>query len=174
MINLVMGVLPISHGVSLVARQLYMLAGTGRCTECRHQLGQIEGLGTSSSTGAALSCAGGIPAVGARPACAFLKARKVLANYSKLRQLFDDNMLVIGAGSAGLVASLIAATVRAKVSLVERHKMGGDCLNTGCVPSKALIRSGRIAEYLRRAEEFGLVRWTRGWTLARLWSVCSR
>ena len=58
----------------------------------------------------------------------------------------------------GLVAALIAATVRARVSLVERDKMGGDCLNTGCVPSKALIRSSRIAEYLRRAPDFGLAR----------------
>ncbi len=63
---------------------------------------------------------------------------------------------MIGAGSAGLVASLIAATVKAKVTLIERHKMGGDCLNTGCVPSKALIRSARVAQYARRAEEFGL------------------
>ncbi|MEE4662101.1 MAG: mercuric reductase, partial [Halieaceae bacterium] len=85
-----------------------------------------------------------------------VRARKRLSNYRKPAH-FDDNLLVIGAGSAGLVASLIGATVKAKVSLVERHKMGGDCLNTGCVPSKALIRSGRIAEYLRRAEEFGLM-----------------
>jgi pyruvate/2-oxoglutarate dehydrogenase complex dihydrolipoamide dehydrogenase (E3) component len=65
-------------------------------------------------------------------------------------------MVVIGAGSAGLVTALIAATVKAKVTLIERHKMGGDCLNTGCVPSKALIRSARIADYARRAPEFGL------------------
>jgi pyruvate/2-oxoglutarate dehydrogenase complex dihydrolipoamide dehydrogenase (E3) component len=49
--------------------------------------------------------------------------------------------VVIGAGSAGLVAALIAATLKAKVTLIERHKMGGDCLNTGCVPSKAILRS---------------------------------
>ncbi|MDB4542909.1 mercuric reductase, partial [bacterium] len=69
---------------------------------------------------------------------------------------FDTNLIVIGAGSAGLVASLIAATVKAKVTLIERDRMGGDCLNTGCVPSKALIRSARIAQYARRAGEFGL------------------
>jgi pyruvate/2-oxoglutarate dehydrogenase complex dihydrolipoamide dehydrogenase (E3) component len=78
-----------------------------------------------------------------------------LAAYSKPKK-FDTNLIVIGAGSAGLVASLIAATVKAKVTLIERDRMGGDCLNTGCVPSKALIRSARIADYARRAPEFGL------------------
>ena len=69
---------------------------------------------------------------------------------------FDANLIVIGAGSAGLVSSYIAAAVKAKVILIERHKMGGDCLNTGCVPSKAILRSAKIAEYMRRASEFGL------------------
>ena len=68
---------------------------------------------------------------------------------------FDYNVTVIGAGSAGLVASYIAATVRAKVALIEKHKMGGDCLNTGCVPSKALIRSAKMLSYARRASDFG-------------------
>lgn len=69
---------------------------------------------------------------------------------------FEANIVVIGAGSAGLVSAYIAAAVKAKVILIERHKMGGDCLNTGCVPSKALLRSAKIASYMRRAEEFGL------------------
>ena len=69
---------------------------------------------------------------------------------------YEANIVVIGAGSGGLVASLIAAAVKAKVILIERHKMGGDCLNTGCVPSKALLRSAKIANYMHRAEEFGL------------------
>jgi pyruvate/2-oxoglutarate dehydrogenase complex dihydrolipoamide dehydrogenase (E3) component len=68
---------------------------------------------------------------------------------------FDRNLVVIGAGSAGLVAAYIAATLRAKVTLIEKDKMGGDCLNTGCVPSKTLIRSAKILSYLRRAKEFG-------------------
>ncbi|WP_434801426.1 dihydrolipoyl dehydrogenase [Spartinivicinus marinus] len=75
--------------------------------------------------------------------------------FSKPSQ-FDTNIIAIGAGSAGLVTSYIAAAVKAKVALVERHKMGGDCLNTGCVPSKALIRSAKIKHYIDRAEEFGL------------------
>ncbi len=69
---------------------------------------------------------------------------------------FDANLIVIGAGSAGLIASLIAATVRAKVTLVEQGRMGGDCLNTGCVPSKTLIRSAKIAHYLKDAQRYGL------------------
>lgn len=69
---------------------------------------------------------------------------------------FDANIVVIGAGSAGLVSAYIAAAVKAKVILIERHKMGGDCLNTGCVPSKAILRSAKIANYMKRAEEFGM------------------
>jgi len=68
---------------------------------------------------------------------------------------YDANLVVIGAGSGGLVSALIAAAVKSKVILIERHKMGGDCLNTGCVPSKAILRSAKIANYMFRAEEFG-------------------
>jgi pyruvate/2-oxoglutarate dehydrogenase complex dihydrolipoamide dehydrogenase (E3) component len=69
---------------------------------------------------------------------------------------FDRNLIVIGGGSAGLVTAYIAATVKAKVTLVEKHKMGGDCLNTGCVPSKAILRSAKLLDHVRRAREFGL------------------
>ena len=69
---------------------------------------------------------------------------------------FDTNLVVIGAGSAGLVTAYVAAAAKAKVTLIEREKMGGDCLNTGCVPSKAIIRSAKVANYIRRAGEFGL------------------
>ncbi|MFT4671709.1 MAG: pyruvate/2-oxoglutarate dehydrogenase complex dihydrolipoamide dehydrogenase (E3) component, partial [Pseudohongiellaceae bacterium] len=69
---------------------------------------------------------------------------------------FDANIVIVGAGSAGLVAAIIAAGAKAKVILIEKHKMGGDCLNTGCVPSKSLIRSGRMMAYLRRAKEYGI------------------
>lgn len=75
--------------------------------------------------------------------------------YAKPKR-FDDNLIVIGAGSAGLIASLIAATVRAKVTLIEKARMGGDCLNTGCVPSKTLIRSAKIAHYLKDSQRYGL------------------
>ena len=69
---------------------------------------------------------------------------------------FDRNLVVIGAGSAGLVSAYIAATVRAKVTLIEKHKMGGDCLNTGCVPSKALLRSARLVHEARHGDRYGL------------------
>ena len=75
--------------------------------------------------------------------------------YAKPKR-FDTNLIVIGAGSAGLIASLIAATVRAKVTLIEKARMGGDCLNTGCVPSKTLIRSAKIAHYVKYAQRYGL------------------
>ena len=69
---------------------------------------------------------------------------------------FDRNLIVIGGGSAGLVSALIAAAVNAKVTLIEKHKMGGDCLNTGCVPSKALIKSAKVASLIKRSDEFGI------------------
>jgi len=70
---------------------------------------------------------------------------------------YDYNIIVIGGGSAGLVSSYIASAVKAKVALIEKHKMGGDCLNTGCVPSKALIRSAKMISYAKRAAEFGFI-----------------
>ena len=69
---------------------------------------------------------------------------------------FDTNLVVLGAGAAGLVSAYIAATVKARVTLIERHRMGGDCLNTGCVPSKSLLRSAKILSYITRAPEYGL------------------
>jgi pyruvate/2-oxoglutarate dehydrogenase complex dihydrolipoamide dehydrogenase (E3) component/membrane protein DedA with SNARE-associated domain len=155
-INLVMGVLPISLWRFYWVSQVGMLAGTAVYVNAGTQLAQLEGLGgiLSPALLASFVLLGVFPLL-ARWLLNALKARKALAGFER-PAAFDDNMLVIGAGSAGLVSALIAATVRARVSLVERHRMGGDCLNTGCVPSKAIIRSGRIAEYLRRAGEFGL------------------
>jgi dihydrolipoamide dehydrogenase len=78
-----------------------------------------------------------------------------MKNFIKPKK-FDYNLIVIGAGSAGLVTSYIASALKAKVALIEKHKMGGDCLNTGCVPSKALIRSAKILHYAKRSKEFGI------------------
>jgi pyruvate/2-oxoglutarate dehydrogenase complex dihydrolipoamide dehydrogenase (E3) component len=86
-----------------------------------------------------------------------VKARRVYARWrGKRPSSYDRNLVVIGAGSAGLVSSYIAAAVKAKVTLIERHLMGGDCLNTGCVPSKALIKSARVLATIRRAKDYGL------------------
>ena len=84
-----------------------------------------------------------------------LQRRKVYKPYVKPKS-FDTNMVVIGAGSAGLVSSYIAAAVKAKVTLVEKNKMGGDCLNTGCVPSKALIRAARTVKEISQAQQLGI------------------
>ncbi len=74
----------------------------------------------------------------------------------KAPDFFDTNIIVIGAGSGGLIASLIAAAVKAKVTLIEKHKMGGDCLNTGCVPSKALIKSARFLHDVKHSSKYGI------------------
>ena len=68
----------------------------------------------------------------------------------------DYNIIVIGGGSAGLVSAYIASAVKAKVALVEKHRMGGDCLNTGCVPSKALLRTAKVLSYFKRHKDFGV------------------
>ena len=86
-----------------------------------------------------------------------IKARRALRGWPRPRR-FDWDVVVIGGGSAGLVSSLVAATVRARVALVERARMGGDCLNTGCVPSKALIRTAKLVSQISNAEAYGLKR----------------
>ncbi|MEZ5573451.1 MAG: FAD-dependent oxidoreductase [Halioglobus sp.] len=156
LINLLMGLLPIRTWPFYWVSQLGMLPGTAVYVNAGTQLGQLQ----SSSGIISMPLLGSFALLAlfpllARWLLAIVQRRRVLAPYSKPKH-FDNNLIVIGAGSAGLVASLIAATVKAKVTLIERHKMGGDCLNTGCVPSKALIRSARIAQYARRAPEFGL------------------
>ena len=83
------------------------------------------------------------------------KRRRVYRGWRRPRR-FDRNLIVIGAGAGGLVTALIGATVRAKVTLIEKGEMGGDCLNTGCVPSKALIRSARAAHEIRTAGAYGI------------------
>jgi pyruvate/2-oxoglutarate dehydrogenase complex dihydrolipoamide dehydrogenase (E3) component/uncharacterized membrane protein YdjX (TVP38/TMEM64 family) len=83
------------------------------------------------------------------------RRRRVYKGYERPRR-FDRNLIVIGAGAGGLVTSLIAATVRARVTLVEAKEMGGDCLNTGCVPSKALIASARVAHLSRSGADYGV------------------
>ena len=155
-INLLMGLLPIGTWRYYWVSQLGMLPATAAYVNAGTQLGQLESLSgiISPSLLASFVLLALFPLL-ARWLLRQLEARRALSAFRRPRH-FDTNLVVIGAGSAGLVAALIAATVRAKVTLIERDRMGGDCLNTGCVPSKALIRSARIASYARRAEEFGL------------------
>jgi len=158
LVNLVMGLTPIPVRTFYWVSQLGMLLGTVVYVNVGTQLAQLESLQGILSADLILSCAllGLLPLV-ARRVVAFVKARRVYARWARPSR-FDRNVVVIGAGSAGLVTAYIAAAVKAKVTLVERHRMGGDCLNTGCVPSKALIRTAKLLHQARNAEHYGIRR----------------
>lgn len=155
-INLISGLLPISTLRFYWVSQLGMLPATAVYINAGTQLGQLESPAGILSPGllGSFVLLAVFPFI-ARALLNRIKARRQLARFTKPKK-FDTNLVVIGAGSAGLVSSLIAATLKAKVTLIERHKMGGDCLNTGCVPSKAILRSAHVAEEMRRAPEFGI------------------
>ncbi|MGZ5098635.1 MAG: FAD-dependent oxidoreductase [Usitatibacter sp.] len=150
-INLVMGLTPLATRTFYWVSQAGMLAGTIAYVYAGTQLGQFK---FSAGLVAAFVILGVFPIV-AKKILDALKARKVYAKWPKPAK-FDRNVVVIGAGSAGLVTAYIAAAVKAKVTLIERHRMGGDCLNTGCVPSKALIRSAKLLSHISRSKEFGI------------------
>lgn len=156
LINLVMGLTSLKTRVFYVVSQVGMLAGTFVFVNAGTQLAQLESLSDVLSPGLILSFAllGLLPLIANKIVNA-IKARKVYANYQK-PETFDQNLVVIGAGSGGLVSAYIAAAVKAQVTLIEKHKMGGDCLNTGCVPSKALIKQASIAHAIRDSERFGI------------------
>jgi pyruvate/2-oxoglutarate dehydrogenase complex dihydrolipoamide dehydrogenase (E3) component/uncharacterized membrane protein YdjX (TVP38/TMEM64 family) len=155
-INLLMALTPIRLGTFYWVSQVGMLAGTLVYVNAGTQLAQLEPLDGILSPGLLISFAllGVFPLI-AKKVMAWLKARKVYRKWQK-PAAFDRNLVVIGGGSAGLVTAYIAAAVKAKVTLVEKHKLGGDCLNTGCVPSKALIRSAKLLSHIGRAREFGI------------------
>jgi pyruvate/2-oxoglutarate dehydrogenase complex dihydrolipoamide dehydrogenase (E3) component len=136
--------------------QLGMLAGTLVYVNAGTQLARIESLSGIVSPGVlgSLVLLGVFPLI-AKKVIDMFQARKVYARFEKPAR-FDRNLVVIGGGSAGLVTAYIAAAIKAKVTLVEKHALGGDCLNTGCVPSKALIRSAKFLSHVRRAKEFGM------------------
>ncbi len=154
-INLVMALTPIRTWTFAWVSQVGMLAGTIVYVNAGTQLARIDSLSGILSPGLLSSFVllGIFPLI-AKKILSAIKARRVLKDYSKPAR-FDRNIVVIGAGSGGLVAAYIAAAVKAKVTLIEKHKMGGDCLNTGCVPSKALIRSARFLSHIKRADEYG-------------------
>lgn len=156
LINLVMGLTPIAVGTFYWVSQLGMLAGTLVYVNAGMQLAQLDSLSGILSPALLLSFAAlGLFPLVAQRVLALLKARRVYAGYAKPKH-FDRNLIVIGAGAGGLVAAYIAAAIKAKVTLVEAHKMGGDCLNYGCVPSKALIKSAKLAQQMRHASHYGL------------------
>ena len=155
LINLAMGLTRLPVRTFWWVSQLGMLPGTLVYVNAGRELGQLESLGGILSPGliGAFVLLGLLPVL-SRKALDGFNAREVYAGWDKPRH-FDRNLVVIGAGSGGLVSDYIAAAVKAKVTLIEKHKMGGDCLNTGCVPSKALIRSARLASDLKKAEQLG-------------------
>jgi len=155
-INLAMGLTPIRTGTFYWVSQVGMLAGTIVYVNAGTQIARIETLaGILSPTLIASFTLLGIFPLLAKKIVSMVKARQVYARFKRPRR-FDRNVVVIGAGSAGLVSAYIAAAVKAKVTLIEKHRMGGDCLNTGCVPSKALIRSAKFLSHVKRAPEFGI------------------
>jgi dihydrolipoamide dehydrogenase len=155
-INMVMGLTRLNVRSFFWVSQLGMLPATILYVNAGTQIGQLESLQGILSA----EIIGSFALLGIFP----LLTRKLLARYNAKKQQrtfakpksFDTNMVVIGAGSAGLVTAYIAAASGAKITLIEKDRMGGDCLNTGCVPSKALIRSSRIKSYIDRSREFGI------------------
>jgi len=150
-INLVMGLTSIRTLTFYWVSQVGMLAGTIVYVYAGTQLGEFR---ISAGLLFAFALLGIFPLI-AKKTLDALKARKVYAGWNRPAS-YDRNLVVIGAGSAGLVSAYIAAAVKAKVTLIERHRMGGDCLNTGCVPSKALIKSAKLVATMKHAHAYGL------------------
>jgi pyruvate/2-oxoglutarate dehydrogenase complex dihydrolipoamide dehydrogenase (E3) component/uncharacterized membrane protein YdjX (TVP38/TMEM64 family) len=154
-INLAMALTSMNVITFFLVSQVGMLAGTFVFVNAGTELAQVKNLSDVLSAGLLMS----FVLLGVFPLLAkwfvdWVKAQRVYRGFEKPKS-FDADMVVIGAGSGGLVAALIAATVKAKVTLIEKDKMGGDCLNTGCVPSKALIRSARHAYDNSRGKSLG-------------------
>ena len=156
LVNLLVGLTPISTRRYYWVSQIGMLAGTVVYVNAGTQLAKISGLADIASPGLLFSFALlGIFPLLVKRFTHFLQQRRIYAKWTKPKH-FDRNLIVIGGGAAGLVAAYIAAAVKAKVTLIEAHKMGGDCLNYGCIPSKALIKSAHIAHTLKNAKLYGL------------------
>jgi pyruvate/2-oxoglutarate dehydrogenase complex dihydrolipoamide dehydrogenase (E3) component/uncharacterized membrane protein YdjX (TVP38/TMEM64 family) len=157
-INLVMGLTTLRLWTFFWVSQLGMFAGTVVYVNAGTQLAQIESASDIFSGEILLSflLLAMLPFVG-KKIIALVATRKALQGFVKPEQ-FDTNLVVIGGGSAGLVTAYIAAAVKARVTLIEKHKLGGDCLNYGCVPSKAIIRSAKFLSHIARSQEFGIKR----------------
>ncbi len=171
LVNLAMGLTKIRTWTFYWVSQIGMFAGTIVYVYAGTQLGQFK---LSWQLGLAFVLLGVFPIV-AKKVLDGIKAKKIYAKWADKKPThFDRNVVVIGAGSAGLVTSYIAAAVKAKVTLIEKHKMGGDCLNTGCVPSKALIRSAKLLNHISRAKEFGISSASATWDFADVMERVSR
>ena len=157
-INLLMGLTRMKVATFYWVSQLGMLAGTVVYVNAGTQLAKIDSLKGILSP----ALIGSFVLLGVFPLVAkwvldAVKARRVYARWRERKpKSFDRNLVVIGAGAAGLVSSYIAAAVKAKVTLIEGHKMGGDCLNYGCVPSKALIKTAKLMHQVRHSATYGI------------------
>jgi len=156
LINLAMGLTPMKTATFYWVSQAGMLAGTLVYVNAGTQLAQIESAADIMSPGLIISFAllGLFPLL-AKRTLGYLRQRKMVAHWPKPAR-YDHNLVVIGGGAGGLVTAYLAAALKAKVALIEKERMGGDCLNTGCVPSKALLKAARLVAQIRRADEFGL------------------
>ncbi|WP_438464838.1 FAD-dependent oxidoreductase [Marinomonas sp. PE14-40] len=155
-INLLMGLTTIKTKTFYLVSQIGMLAGTAVFVNAGTQLAKIDSLSGILSFDLFLSFALlGILPIAAKKIVEAIKARKAFSHFKKPKK-YDYNLVAIGAGAGGLVSTYIGAAVKAKVALIEKHKMGGDCLNTGCVPSKALIRSAHAAQEVKDANLLGV------------------
>ncbi|MSQ20000.1 MAG: pyridine nucleotide-disulfide oxidoreductase [Betaproteobacteria bacterium] len=156
--NLVMGITPIRTWTFYWVSQIGMFLGTIVFVNAGTELAKIESLSGILSPRIILAfLLLAFLGLFSKLVVDFIRHRQVYAKWRHLKPVtFDCNLIVIGAGSAGLVSSYIAAAAKSKVTLVERHKMGGDCLNTGCVPSKALIRSAKLLSHIGRSKELGV------------------
>ena len=158
LINLLMGLTRMKTWTYYWVSQLGMLAGTAVYVNAGTQLAQldsVQGILSPALLGSFVLL--GIFPLLARRVVAAIQKRQVYARWASVRpKTFDRNLIVIGGGAAGLVSAYIAAAVKAKVTLIEAHKMGGDCLNYGCVPSKALIKSAKLAHQMRHGAKYGL------------------
>ena len=156
LINLLMGLTTLGARRFYIVSQIGMLVGTAVYVNAGTQLAAIDTAADVLSPGliASLVLLGVFPLM-AKVMVDALQRRKLYARWPRPAR-FDRNLVVIGAGAGGLVSAYIAAAVRAKVTLIEGHKMGGDCLNYGCVPSKALIRSAKAMKQLRNAHRLGI------------------
>lgn len=156
LVNLLMGLTSMPAGRYAWVSQLGMLPATAVYVNAGTQLAAINSARDVLSPGLVVSFVLlGLFPILAKKAVSWWQRRKVYAGWSRPARS-DRNLIVIGAGAGGLVTAYIAAAVKAKVTLIEAHRMGGDCLNSGCVPSKALIRSARIARLVREARAFGI------------------
>ena len=155
-VNALMGLTPITTWNYVWATSLGMIPATVVFANAGTQLASLESVGDILSLRILLSFAllAVLPWL-LHKLLGIYKSRRALRGYAKPKR-FDYNLMVIGAGSAGLVSAYIAATLKSRVALIEQGKMGGDCLNTGCVPSKAFIRSAKLKHEIDHAEQLGL------------------